>query len=133
MKSAFASPLASRTRFPELEKVPPEAEYVPGATVCEARSGVARTTGAGALMSLNAVTRSVCAVFATVSAICCMPDMVTEVLPVNEDPGNSPTLPPALPLITVGPVLVTVVAAKTAKVVVLPGRIVGATADDVGG
>jgi hypothetical protein len=34
---------------------------------------------------------------------------------------------------TVGPVLVMVVAAKTPKVVVLPGRIVGATADEVGG
>ena len=84
-------------------------------------------------MSLNAVTRSVCAVFATVSAICCMPDMVTVVLPVKEDPGKSPTLPPAVPLITVGPVFVIVVAPRTAKVAVLPGRIVGAMADDVGG
>jgi hypothetical protein len=38
-----------------------------------------------------------------------------------------------VPLITVGPVFVTVVPAKTPKVVVLPGRIVGASADDVGG
>ena len=82
---------------------------------------------------MNAVTRSVCAVFAAVSAMCCTPEVVTVELPVNEDPGKSPMSPPAVPLMAVGPVFVIVVAARTPKVDVLPGRIVGVTAEDVGG
>ena len=83
----------------------------------------------GALMSLKAVTKSVCAVFATALAICCTPEIVTVVLPVNEVPGNSPMFPPAVPLMVVGPVLVIVVPAKTPKPVVVPGRIIGPAAE----
>jgi hypothetical protein len=47
--------------------------------------------------------------------------------PVTANPGHTPTSPPALPLMTVVPVLVTVVPAKTAKVAVVP-RLTGASA-----
>ena len=84
-------------------------------------------------MSLKAVTKSVCAVLATASVMCGTPDMVTVVLPVNEDPGNRPTSPPADPLMVVGPVFVIVVPPKTAKLEVVPGRIVGPAAEVVAG
>ena len=132
MKTALGSPCASRVRLPELANVPAALAYVPGVTICDANSDP-RIMGVGALMSLKRVTRSVCAVFATVSAMCRIPELVTLVSPVNEVPGKSPTSPPAVPLMTVGPVFVMVVAPRTPKVEVLPGRIVGTTADEVGG
>ena len=89
--------------------------------------------GVGALMSLNIVTKSVCAVFAGPSAMCCAPEIVTVELPVKEDPGKSPTFPPAVPLIVVGPVFVIVVPANTAYVLVVPGVIVGLAAEVVVG
>lgn len=85
--------------------------------------------GVGALMLSYAATKSVCAVFARVSAMCCTPDVVTVVLPVNDEPGKSPISPPAEPLIVVGPVFVMVVPPRTAKDVVLPAVIVGPAAD----
>ena len=58
---------------------------------------------------------------------------MTVVLPVKEEPGAKPISPPAVPLITVGPVLVMVVAARTQNVVVVPGVITGAAASDEAG
>lgn len=133
IKTAFASPWASSVSAPELAKVPEPFEYAPGVITCDASSADARTVGVGALMSLKAVTRSVCAVVATGSAMCCTPEVVTLELPVKADPGASPISPPADPLITVGPVFVIVVAARTAKLVVVPGVIVGVAADVVVG
>lgn len=54
---------------------------------------------------------------------------MTVELPVKADPGATPMLPPAVPLIVVGPVLVIVVAPKTAKLVVVPWVIVSPAAD----
>lgn len=54
--------------------------------------------------------------------------MVTLALPVNEVPGERPTLPPAEPEIVVGPVLVTVLPARTLYKVVVPRRTRGARA-----
>ena len=90
-------------------------------------------TGVGALTLLAAVTKSVWAVFATESAMCWAPDIVTVVLPVKEEPGKSPTFPPAVPVMTVGPVFVIVVPPRTAKVDVLPGVTVGPAADTEAG
>ena len=89
--------------------------------------------GVGALTLLYAATKSVCAVFATASARCCAPEIVTLALPVNADPGKSPTSPPAVPPIVVGPVFVMVVPPSTAKVVVLPGVTVGPAAETMAG
>ena len=90
-------------------------------------------SGVGALMLLAAVTKSVCAVFAAVSARCCAPEIVTVELPVKEVPGKSPTFPPAVPEMTVGPVFVIVVPPRTAKVDVLPGVTIGAAAETEAG
>ena len=90
-------------------------------------------TGVGALMLLAAVTKSVCAVLATESAICWAPEIVTVVLPVKEDPGKRPIFPPAVPEMTVGPVFVIVVPPRTAKVDVLPGVTVGPAAETEAG
>ena len=54
--------------------------------------------------------------------------MVTLALPVNEVPGERPTLPPADPEMVVGPVLVTVLPASTLYKVVVPRRTRGARA-----
>lgn len=73
MKTALASPCASRVNAPELAKDPAPVEYVPAVMTWDASSGEARTVGVGALMSLNAVTKSVCAVVAVASAMCRTP------------------------------------------------------------
>ena len=58
-----------------------------------------------------------------------MPVVVKEPVFVKEVPGERPISPPAVPLTVVAPVLVIVEEAKTAKLAVLPGRIVGPAAD----
>ena len=58
-----------------------------------------------------------------------MPVVVKEPVFVKAVPGERPISPPAVPLTVVAPVLVIVEEAKTAKVDVLPGLIVGPAAD----
>lgn len=132
-KTAVGSPCASRTSFPELVRVPSAAAYVPATSVLPARSGEASAVGVGAAALLNAATRSVCAIDAAVSAMCFTPDVVTVVLPVKEVPGDIPISAPAVPLITVGPVLVMVSPPRTAYVTVVPLVIVGPAAELLAG
>jgi len=77
-------------------------------------------TGVLPAASLYAITRSFLANCATASSMCTAPLNVTLAFPVNEEPGNSPTSPPASPLIVVGPVLVIAEPAKTPNVEVVP-------------
>jgi hypothetical protein len=73
--------------------------------------------------SLYAAVKSVCAWSATASALCCTPFTVPGGNPVIAVPG----LTPKSPLMTLGPVLVTVVPARTAKLLAVP-RSTGACA-----
>src|SRR5665647_1049306 len=73
-------------------------------------------TGVRPAASLYAVTRSFLAWSATASVKCTAPVTVTSARPANCVPGCSPTSP----VIVVGPVLVIVVPAKTAKLAVVP-------------
>ncbi len=82
-------------------------------------------TGVLPAASSYAATRSVLALIATVSLMCTVPLTVTSAFPGNAEPGYIPTSPPASPLIVVGPVLVIVVPAKTAKLEVVPRFTVG--------
>jgi hypothetical protein len=71
---------------------------------------------------LYAVVASVCALFACASAECIAPDItIPGGKPVTAVPGETPTSP----VMTLGPVLVTVVPARTAKLSALPNE--GAT------
>ncbi|HEY5585279.1 MAG TPA: hypothetical protein VIK78_12425 [Ruminiclostridium sp.] len=93
---------------------------MPGVKVVPPSSVGMRVTGSLPSASLYAITRSALATFATASARCTAPLTDTLACPVNAVPGDSPTSPPALPLIVVVPVLVIVEPAKTAKLEVVP-------------
>src|SRR5664280_252280 len=99
---------------------------MPGANVWPPRSLDSVTTGVRPAASLYAVVTSDCAWSATASATCCVP-LTTEPggNPVTAEPGSTPTSPE----MTDGPVLVTVVPARTANGAAVPSPTVGWAAD----
>jgi hypothetical protein len=112
MKTADGSPRASKVRFVELAKLDPDA-YVPGWSVCPPRSKFVSVTAVGMLRSLYATTKSVCAIDAAEFVMLVVPPMVIVPVLVYDVPGNSPMSLPAVPVIVVAPVFVTVDAAST--------------------
>jgi len=126
-KTPSGLPSASSVSVPVIWKVPSAESYVPGFRVDPPSSEEIRVTGVLPAASKYAVTRSSLAIDATESFRCKVPLMVAVSCPVKDVPGNSPTLPPASPLIVVVPVFVIVVPARTAKLDVVP-RLTGACA-----
>jgi hypothetical protein len=128
MKTAFGSPWASKVSDPPTSSEE-DALYTPGASVWPApmKAGTL-AVGLRPAASLYAVVRSDWAVAATPSALC--------IVPLNTWPGGKPVtavpgLTPRSPLMLLGPVLVTVVPARTAKPPALP-RPTGAVAATAG-
>jgi hypothetical protein len=80
------------------------------------RSPETLTGGVRPAASLYAVVKSDCACSATASASCWAPSTVPGGNPVTAVPG----LTPRSPVTTLGPVLVTVVPARTAKALAVP-------------
>src|SRR6185503_18768341 len=125
MNTAFSSPCASRVRSPEEISSEVVDLYRPGARVWPPRfpaTVIAPLVRPAA--SLYAVVKSNCAWAAAASATCIVPLTVPGGNPVTAVPG----LNPRSPLIVVGPVLVTVEAARTTNVLADP-RMTGAGPD----
>jgi hypothetical protein len=123
MKTAFASPCAFKISAPPTfsEDV---ALYTPGASDCPAPMKLPiLAAGVRPAASLYAVVKSDWAPAATPSVWCTVPFTMPGGNPVIALPG----LTPRSPLRTLGPVLVTVLPASTAKLLAVP-RPTGATA-----
>ena len=135
-KTPLGSPCASSVRVPVILKVSSAESYTPGFNVVPPSSEGIRVTGVLPAASLYAVIKSSLALLAAASARWTAPLIVVLVRPSKAVPGKRPTspptfpstFPPALPLITVVPVLVIVVPAKTAYVEVVPRFTVGCAA-----
>jgi hypothetical protein len=127
MKTAFGSPPASRVSDPPTSSEE-DALYTPGARVAPApmKAGTL-AVGLRPAASLYAVVRSDSACNATASAPCMAPFTMPGGNPVTALPG----LTPRSPLMTLGPVLVTVVPARTPKLPAVP-RPTGAVAATAG-
>jgi hypothetical protein len=128
IKTAFGSPPASRVSDPPTSSEE-DALYTPGESVWPApmKPGTL-AVGLRPAASLYAVVRSDWAPAATPSALCIVPlDTVPGGNPVTAVPG----LTPRFPLMLLGPVLVTVVPARTAKLPAVPSP-TGATAAAAG-
>src|SRR6202521_3417898 len=113
MKTAFGSPLPSRVRSPVIASVEVDL-YTPGARVCPPKSP-AMLIGAvdRPAASLYAMVKEACACCAGISPAYIAPFTVAGGVPGTKAvPGQTPRSP----LIRLGPVLVTVLPAKTAKV-----------------
>ena len=117
MKTAFGSPPASSVSDPPTSSED-DALYTPGVRVWPApmKAGTL-AVGLRPAASLYAVVRSDWAPAATPSALCIVPlDTMPGGNPVTAVPG----LTPRSPLMVLGPVLVTVVPARTAKLPAVP-------------
>src|SRR5579883_269727 len=110
MKTALGSPCAFKTRFPVTASDEVDL-YTPEVSVSPVMSDGLVASGARPAASLYAVVRSDCAWPATASVSWMLPFNVIDWEPVIAVPG----LRPMSPLMVVGPVLVTVEAARTAK------------------
>jgi hypothetical protein len=116
MKTAFGSPCAFRVSAPPTSS-PDEALYTPGVSVWPApMNEPTLLAGLRPAASLYAVVKSDWAPAATPSVTCMVPVTMPGGNPVTALPG----LRPRSPLMTVGPVLVTVVAARTPKLPAVP-------------
>jgi hypothetical protein len=115
MKTAFGSPSASRVSVP-VSPIEEDAVYTPAVRVRPPRSPETLDVEGAPAAALYAVVRSVWACRATASATCWAPFTVPGGNPVTALPG----LRPRSPVITLGPVLVTVVPARTAKLSSVP-------------
>ena len=109
INTALESPLASRVRVPVMPRVAPV--YRPGTRVRPPSSVATAVPPVRPAASLYAAVRSFLACKATASALWSVPLSVPGGNPVTAVPG----LTPRSPLMTVGPVLVTVEPASTAK------------------
>jgi hypothetical protein len=127
MKTAFGSPPASRVSDPPTSSEL-EALYTPGERVWPApmKAGML-AVGLRPAASLYATVRSDWACAATASAMCVLPFTVPGGNMVTELPG----LTPRSPLITLGPVLVTLCPPSTPKLPAVP-RPTGAVAATAG-
>jgi hypothetical protein len=114
IQTALGSPCASRVTVP-VRLMAVGALYTPATRVRPVRSPTVASGGLPAA-SLYAITRSDFAWTATASVTCCVPTTIPGGKPVTEDPGKSPRSP----VITEGPVLVTVWPANIAKDAVVP-------------
>jgi hypothetical protein len=127
MKTAFGSPCASRVSDPPTSSGE-AALYTPGVRVWPAPMAAGMlAVGLRPAASLYAVVRSDWAPAATASALCMVPFTVPGGNPVTEVPG----LTPRSPLITLGPVLVTLCPPSTPKEPAVP-RPTGAVAATAG-
>jgi len=118
IQTAFGSFCASRISAPETPS-PDEALYTPGARTWPApMEAVARGVELCPAALLYAVVKSACAPFATPapSSMYWVPVTVPGGNPVTEVPGYKPRSPPMV----LGPVLVTVVPARTPKLAAVP-------------
>src|ERR1700722_11084146 len=116
MKTAFGSFCASRVSVP-VSPIEEDAVYTPGVRVRPPRSPEILAVEAAPAAALYAVVRSVWACRATASALWMVPlDTTPGGNPVTAVPGLTPTLP----LMTLGPVLVTACPARTAKLLSVP-------------
>jgi hypothetical protein len=123
MKTAFGSPWASSVSEP-LTSSDVEALYTPGLSVWPApTAGPTLAVGLRPAASLYAVVRSDSAPPATASSSWTAPLSIPGGNPVIAVPG----LTPRSPLMMLGPVLVTALAARTSKLLALP-RLTVATA-----
>jgi hypothetical protein len=125
IQTALGSPWASRVTVPFTARLMAVAAlYTPATRVRPVRSPTVAFGGLPAA-SLYAITRSDFAWAATASVTCCVPTTIPGGKPVTEDPGKSPRSP----VITEGPVLVTVWPANIAKDAVVPNPTGGGAAD----
>jgi hypothetical protein len=116
IKTAFGSPCASRVSAP-LRFSDDEAVYTPGVSVCPAPlAGPTMPDELRPAASTYAVVRSDCAPPATPSAAWMAPDTIPGGNPVTAVPGLTPRSPP----MKVAPVFVTVVPARTPKLLAVP-------------
>jgi hypothetical protein len=115
IQTAFVSPSAFRVSVP-VSPIEEDALYTPGVRVRPPRSPeMGAVVGLPAAM-LYAVVSSSWACSATASALCIVPFTVPGGKPVTAEPG----LTPRFPVITLGPVLVTVLPPRTAKLLAVP-------------
>ena len=108
--TAFGSPCPSRVTVPVIPNVPAAESYTPAVLVVPPSSTGTVAVVARPAASSYAVTRSLLACVATPSAMWTVPFTWPGGNPVTEVPGLSPRSP----LTVVGPVFVTVEAARTA-------------------
>src|SRR5438876_7465307 len=122
MKTAYASPWASRVRSPDVISSDDVEVYRPGKRVSPPRFPETEAPPGRPAALLYAIVRSPWACAAVGSPKCVVPFTVGD--PVTVVPG----LTPRFPLTVVAPLLVTVVAARTANLAVDPRGTIAWTA-----